>query len=326
MTPSRLLVLATGGTIAGRAGSATRRDYRAGQIGIESFLADVDALGLTAALEGRQIANIDSADIGPAIWRKLHTACTEAMDDPGCDGVIITHGSDTAEETAFLLDLTLPATKPVVLVGAMRAADAVGADGLRNFANAVAVASNPDAAGRGVLLVMGDEVLAARDARKARTSGAHAFASYPRGPAALVTPASLEWLERPWRTGEAARYAFPEKFPLVPIVHAYAGITSDALAAIVTSGTRAIVIAGFGDGNLPDDLRSALAETAASGIPVVRASRVDEGLVDRQPDDLANGFVAARALGPAKARILLQLLLASGITDPAAIQNAFGRR
>ncbi|WP_338243739.1 asparaginase [Aurantiacibacter hainanensis] len=326
MPSPSLLVLATGGTIAGEAGSATRRDYRPGQIDIATFLQDVAALELPARLEGRQVANIDSANIGPAIWRDLHQGISAAIADPDCDGIIITHGTDTAEETAFLLDLTLPPTKPVILVGAMRAADAVGSDGLRNFANAVKVAAHAEAPGRGVLLVMGDQVLSARDARKARTTGSNAFESFPRGAAALATPASLDWLQPQWRLGESARWNFPEEFPRVPILHCYAGQTADSVTRLVEDGARGIVLAGLGDGNAPDVVRSALADAARQGIVVVRSTRVDEGLVDREPEDDANGFVASRALGPAKARILCQVLIANGVTDPERVQNAFNNR
>jgi L-asparaginase len=326
MRSPSLLILATGGTIVGMAGSATRRDYRPGQIDIGTFLESVQALGLNARLEGRQIANIGSEDIGPAVWRELHAAITRAMDDPRIDGVIITHGTDTAEETAFLLDQTLPTDKPVVLVGAMRPADAVGSDGLRNFAIAMRVAADPAAGGRGVLLVMGEEVLAARDARKARTSGTNAFAGFPRGAVGLATPTSLDWLGEPWRVGEQARHSFPRDFPEVPILHAHAGMDAGSVAMLVERGAQGIVLAGFGDGNAPETVRDALAGAVEAGIMVVRSSRVDAGLVDREPQDDARGFVAARALGPAKARILAQLLIAEGVFDPHLAQAAFDRR
>lgn len=326
MRTPMILVLATGGTIAGRAGSATRRDYRPGQIDIASFLEGANALGLPVRLEGRQVANIGSEDIGPDIWRELHRAITAAMDDPRIDGIIITHGTDTAEETAFLLDQTLPTEKPVVLVGAMRPADAVGSDGLRNFAVAMRVAADPAASGRGVLVVMGEDVLAARDARKARTTGTGAFAGFPRGAVALATPTSLDWLETPWRAGEQARHAFPAVFPLVPILHAHAGMGTESVAMLTAAGARGIVLAGMGDGNAPEAVRLALAEAAREGIMVVRSSRVDAGLVDRGAEDDASGFIAARALGPAKARILAQLLIAEEVADPALAQAAFDRR
>ncbi|MEO0591220.1 MAG: asparaginase domain-containing protein, partial [Pseudomonadota bacterium] len=180
MSAPNILVLATGGTIAGAAGDAIRHDYRPGQLGIAEMLERVRALGVEAQLIGKQIANIGSEDMSPAIWAALHAETSAAMVDSDCDGVIITHGTDTVEETAFLLDLTLPTTKPVVLVGAMRPADAVGYDGLRNFANALQVVRSDEAAGRGVLVVMGDKVIAARDVRKARTRGIDAFEGVPR--------------------------------------------------------------------------------------------------------------------------------------------------
>jgi len=321
-----LRVFATGGTIAGRAGSAIRRDYRPGQIGVEHFIGQVSQLGLGARLSGTQVANIGSEDIDWPILTRLHAALVEAIGNPACDGVIVTHGTDTAEETAFLLDQTLPTSKPVVLVGAMHPADAVGSDGLRNFAIAVRVAGDGDAAGRGVLLVMSDAVLSARDARKARTSGADAFVAFPRGPVGHATPASLEWFARPWRPRERARFAWPDAPPMVPILHAFLGMGGECVEQAVATGARGIVLAGFGQGNAPAGVRAALADAARLGVLVVRSTRVDEGLVDREPEDAAAGFIAARALGPAKARILLQLLIASGETDPAACQAAFDQR
>ena len=323
---SRLTVLATGGTIAGIAGSAIRHEYRAGEITIDEYLETVGGLGLGAELSGTQIANIDSANIGPVEWRALHGAASVALGDGACTGVIVTHGTDTLEETAFLLDQTLPAHKPVVVVGAMRPADAVGYDGLRNFANAVRVASDPEAAGRGVLVVMGDRVFAARDVYKVRTRGTEAFRGFPRESVGLVTPASLEWFGAPWRNGTAAAFAFPQRMPDVAIVYAYAGLDATGVRRQLGEATRGVVIAGVGEGNMSDAVRQELVALAAEGVCVVRASRADEGLVDREDEDDANRFVAARALNPQKARILLQLLIASGESDPAAIQRAFDGR
>ena len=326
MSGPRICVLATGGTIAGQAGDAIRHDYRPGQLGVEELLAKVEGLGIPAQLSGKQIANIGSEDMSPAIWAALHRETAAALSDPECDGVIITHGTDTVEETAFLLDLTLPTTKPVVMVGAMRPADAVGYDGLRNFANALQVMRSPDAAGRGVLVVMGDKVIAARDVRKARTRGLDAFEGFPRDSVALVTPSALEWFGAPWRVEEPARFAFHEELPDVPVLYVHAGMTPDYVARLVTRETRGIVVCGVGEGNMPEPVRQALVALAAKGLPVVRSSRLEEGLVDREPEDEANRFVAARALGPAKARILLALLIANGVSEPAAIQRCFDGR
>lgn len=321
-----ILVLATGGTIAGKAGEAIRADYRPGQIGIEEFLTSVRTLGIPAKLTGKQIANIGSEDISPALWATLYEEASGAIADPACKAIIITHGTDTVEETAFLLDLTLPTTKPVVLVGAMRPADAVGYDGLRNFANAMRVASDPDAAGRGVLVVMGDRVFSARDIRKARTRGSDAFAGFPRTSVGLVTPSALDWFGAPWRLEEEASFAFPDHLPDVPILYVHAGMTPDYVDRLVTPETRGIVVAGLGEGNMPDPVRQSLAARARDGMLVVRSSRLEEGLVDREPEDDSNGFIAARALNPAKARILLTLLIANAVKDLAAIQRAYDGR
>ncbi len=325
MSEQHIKIFATGGTIAGVAGSATRRDYRPGQLGIDEFLAEMSRIGLEAPLVGEQFANIGSEDMTPELWGRLHTAAMKAMEDEDCCGIIITHGTDTAEETAFLLDQTLPTTKPVVIVGAMRAADAVGSDGMRNFANAIRVASDPHAAGRGVLVVMSDRIYAARDVRKAHTEMTDAFKGFPRGPVGHVTPTSLAWFGPAWRVGEDARYDFFEDMPKVSILYAYAGMSPDNVAQAIDGGAKGIVLAGFGHGNAPRAIRDALARAVKQGVPVVRASRVDEGLVDREPEDDEADFIAARALGPARARILLQLLLANGISDPGRAQDEFSR-
>lgn len=330
MSKPKILVLGTGGTIAGIAGNAIRQHYRPGQIGIAQWLDDAARLGIDVEFEGQQVANLGSEDIGPEVWCALHTAIADGMADDSVDGVVVTHGTDTAEETAFLLDLTLALPKPVVVVGAMRPADAVGSDGMRNFVNAVRVAASPSARGRGVLVVMGDRVLAARDARKVRTRGTEdAFRGFPRGSIAIVTPSALDWFGNPWRTGEGARFAFPRSFPRVPILYIGGGAEAELVGRLVDGADGApdaapgIVVAGVGEGNMPEPVRRELVTRATGGLVVVRASRVDEGLVDREAEDDANRFVAARALNPQKARVLLMVLLANGITDLAAVQAAF---
>ena len=324
-TLPRILVLATGGTIAGQAGDAMRADYRPGQIGIETYLEQASGLGVAADFAGRQIANIGSEDIDASIWSRLHAEIDLAMRDDGVDGIIVTHGTDTAEETAFLLDLTLPSTKPVVLVGAMRPADAVGYDGMRNFANAVRVAGDPDAAGRGVLVVMGDRVHSARDVRKAQTRATEAFRGFPRESVAIVTPSRLDWFGAPWRVGDSASLRFLP-LPDVPILAVYAGMTATAAARQLADNPAGIVVSGLGEGNMPDPVRQILVQHARRGCLVVRASRTDEGLVDREPQDDANGFVTSRALAPPKARLLTALLIANGITDRQEAQRHFDGR
>lgn len=328
MTTPHIRVLATGGTIAGSGGSAFGSGYTPGKISAGHMVSEIRALGIDARLDPVEIASIGSQDIGWAEWKRLHAELLRAQADDSICGVIITHGTDTAEETAFLLDLTLDAGKPVVLVGAMRPADAVGSDGMRNFANGVRVASDPASAGRGVLVVMGDTVFAARDVRKAATSNIDAFKGFPRGPLARVTPPSLDWFGPAARMGEKARFAWPECLPRVAILTAGAGMDEQPVEALLGIGCEGMVLAGMGQGNAPKIVLDALEAAVRAGVPVVRSSRVDEGMVDRnvEVDDDARGLVAARALGPAKARILLALLVAHGITEPAEVQAAFDRR
>jgi L-asparaginase len=329
MALPHILVLGTGGTIAGSAGSATGGGYRAGGLALDAMLDAAKGLGLEAGLTGQAVAQIGSQDMGWREWSALHAACMAAYADPAITGIIITHGTDTAEETALLLDLTLPAGKPVVLVGAMRPADAVGSDGLRNLANGVRVASDVQAAGRGVMVVMGDAVFAAVDVRKAATANIDAFKGFPRASLARVTPSSLTWFGPPHRAGdagrEAARYAWPDALPRVSILTAGAGMDAEPVKALLGIGCKGIVLAGMGQGNAPGVVLDALEAAAKAGVPVVRSARVDEGIVDRnvEVDDDARGFVAARALGPAKARVLLMVLLANGISDAGQVQAAF---
>ena len=328
MSNQRILVLGTGGTIAGTSGSATGKAYVPGELPIESMIAEVRAIGIEAEFESRALANIGSQDIGWDEWSALHAAISPALEDDSVSGIIVTHGTDTAEETAFLLDLTLPSGKPVVLVGAMRPADAVGSDGMRNFANAVRVVSDAQAGERGVMVVMGDTVFAASDVRKAATTSVDAFRGFPRGPIARVTPSSLDWFAPPHRPKDPARYAWPEALPRVAILTAGAGMDAQPVEALLGIGCKGIVIAGMGQGNAPRVVLDALERAVRQGIPVVRSSRVDEGMVERnvEVDDDARGFVAARALGPAKARVLLMVLIANGVTGAAAVQAAFDGR
>jgi L-asparaginase len=193
----RILVLATGGTIAGWADSAVAGRYASGEVGIDALLAFATDLGIDADLIAEQVASVGSQDMDAAIWDRLHGRIVEAFANDRADAVIVTHGTDTAEETGFLLDLVLPAGRPVVLVGAMRPGNAIGADGPRNLANAIRIANDPASRGRGVLVILGDTVFGAREVHKALTDGADAFRAFPGGPLGAVSPASLRYFTPP---------------------------------------------------------------------------------------------------------------------------------
>lgn len=327
MSIRHIKILACGGTIAGRAASLSGKAYKAGDLGIAPLLAEVAKAGLSWPVETLEVSSVGSQDIGWEQWLSLHEAVLEAMNDDAVCGIVITHGTDTAEETAFLLDRTLTTPKPVVLIGAMRTSDTLGSDALRNLANALRVVADGNSAQRGVMVVMGDEVHAARSIRKTATQGVSAFGSFPRGPLGMVTPSSLDWFTRPQRIETSPRHIFPEALPRVDILHLYAGMDRQLVDAVLSTHPSGIVVAGLGQGNAPTAVISALVEAVEAGIPVVRASRVDDGLVDRnvEVDDDAFGFVASRAYNPQKARILLQLLIAEGTCDMVTLQAAFDR-
>ena len=173
---------------------------------------------------------------------------------------------------------------------------------------------------------MGDRVHSARDVRKAQTRATEAFRGFPRESLGLVSPSALEWFGAPWRSGTDAAFAWSDDLPEVVILYAHAGLDAAAISRQLAEGTRGIVIAGVGEGNMPESVRQELARLAARGVCVVRASRADEGLVDRLPSDDPDGFVAARALGVPKARLLTALLIANGITEPAEAQRHFDGR
>ena len=328
MTSKTIRVLATGGTIAGSGALGTGRAYIPGRIGIAEMAAEVRALGIAAELEAVEIAAIGSQDIGWPEWDRLHEHIMAAQSAHDVDGIIITHGTDSAEETALLLDLTLPAETPVVLVGAMRPVDAVGSDGMRNFANAVRVASDPGAAGRGVLVVMGDQIFAASDVRKASTSSIDAFRGFPRGPIGNVTPvlARLVRAARQNRRACALRVAaFTAPGRHSQRLRGHAPLHRRCGAVVRRARDRA---GGYGAGQCTR--RGARcagwrgAQRRAGGAREPRRPglcRPQSGGRRRRP-----GFVAARSYNPAKARILLQMLIASGIKDAATMQAHFDRR
>jgi L-asparaginase len=320
-----LCVLATGGTIAGAQSGGT--GYRSAALSIEALVAAVPQLSELAVLELEQVARIGSQDMDDALWLSLAARCSAALARPEVAGVVITHGTDTMEETAYFLSLVLPSAKPVVLVGAMRPATAISADGPMNLLNAVAVATHPQASGRGTLVVANDEVHFARAVAKTNTTQVGTFKSINRGLAALVNQGRVHWFGFP-ETRHSSRSLFagplPAHLPRVDILYAHAGMSPDLIEASVLSGARGLVIAGVGSGNLHAGSRDAAARIAAQGIPVVRASRTGGGIVERavEMDDDRLGFIAAGDLNPQKARVLLQLALTQ-TQAPGEIQSLF---
>ncbi|MCL2644873.1 MAG: type II asparaginase, partial [Betaproteobacteria bacterium] len=308
----RVHVLATGGTIAGRLVSTGPR-YRAGVLGFEALLDAVPALRGLADYSGEQVANIGSQDMDDALWLKLAHRVNELVDDPNVDGVVITHGTDTLEETACFLDLTVRSPKPVVLVGAVRPAGALGADGPTNLLDAVTVATNPGSTGYGVLVVMHGSLFEARDVTKISSSALPTFAAPNSGPLGQLVDGRIYFGQRSELSPKRPLFDVSrlDKLPPVGILYGHAGASALPVKALVDAGCRGIVCAGVGSGNLHRDVLAALANASGRGVAVVRASRIPAGLTLRnvEVDDNRYGFVAAGALNPQKARVLLQLVL-----------------
>lgn len=320
-------ILATGGTIAGAGVPRPRRGYRPGAVPIASLVASAPGISRLARLRCESVARIGSQDMGERVWRRLAARAQAALDDPSVHGIVITHGTDTMEETAYYLNLVLRGAKPVVLVGAMRPADSMSADGPMNLFNAVAAAASPEASGRGVLVVANDEIHFAREVTKTSTTQVGTFRSMHRGLAALVSSGRIHFYGAPVRrhtSGSALSAPRRGPLPRVEIVYAHAGMGRQLIDASVRSGARGIVVAGMGNGNLGADALRAASAAARAGIAVVRGSRTGGGIVERniEVDDDRHGFIVADELNPQKARILLMLGLA-GTRDSRRLQEMF---
>jgi L-asparaginase len=326
-TPSaalpRVHLIATGGTIAA---TGTAAAYRAGSLPLADLLAAVPELARLARITGEQLCNLGSQDIGPQQWLALARRVHELAGDATLAGVVVTHGTDTMEETAYFLELVLPGAMPVVLTGAMRPATAAHPDGPRNLADAVAVAASPAARGRGVLVVMAGAIHGARAVRKLHTTALAALGSVATPPLGICGPDGPRFTEPSAISHQpsAVVTTLPTALPRVDIIHAYAGMGREHIDHAVASGARGVVLAGVGAGNAAADALAALAAAARAGIAVVRSSRVAGGGVARgiEVDDDACGFIAAHRLDPQQARVLLMVALAAG-EGAATLQGRF---
>ncbi|WP_413291335.1 type II asparaginase [Bdellovibrio sp. HCB337] len=323
----KVRILATGGTIAGAQMSKDEYGYKSGTFSVDNLIAAVPTMKDIADLTGEQVANIGSQDMNDEVWLKLSKRINEVLKSKDVDAVVITHGTDTMEETAYFLNLVVKSDKPVVLVGSMRPATAVSADGPANLYNAVAVASDPRAKGRGVLVVMNDEIHNARNVEKVNTINVEAFASPERGPEGLVNTGKIAWSE-PSTKKHTSKSEFniekTDKLPRVDIFYAYANMAPDIIEAAVKAGAKGVVIAGVGDGNMTEATLKTLERLHKEGLLVVRSSRVPIGPVLRnsEVDDDKMGFVASGEFNPAKSRVLAMLALTK-TNDPKKVQEMF---
>jgi len=319
----RILVVGTGGTIAGSSAGAQGHHYVAGELSVGSLLDAVPALADVADLNGEELFRVDSVEMDLQRQLTLARRVAQAMDDPAVDGVVITHGTDTMEETAYLVHLTVATRKPVVLVGAMRPADATSADGPANLLGAVRVAATQEAAAYGVLVVVGDEVHGARDVRKEHTTRVNAFGS-AHGPLGELGIDGVHFRSRPTRGAGAFDVRDLAELPAVEVVMTHPAQPRSIVDAVVASGVRGIIHVGPGAGNVASGVTDLLDEARRAGIVVVRSARVGRGAVRRNDAvaDDAHDWVAGDDLPPFKARILLALAL-TRTDDTAEIQRLF---
>ncbi|MDP3563095.1 MAG: asparaginase [Methanoregula sp.] len=302
-------ILATGGTIAGIARNSTDLVYYTpGSLGVESLLASVPEIRQYAYVTGEQVCNINSDDITPAIWLNLSRRVNTLLHSPGIDGVVITHGTDTLEETAYFLNLVTTSEKPVVITGAMRPATAISADGPLNVITAVQLAGSPDARNKGVLIALNGEINGARDTTKTSTGSVETFRSPDFGLLGYMDNGKAHFYRSPLRNHTATtefNVTGLDTLPRVDIISVYPGMDSTAIEAFVAKNTEGLVIISMGNGEYPEVIHPALRAVAESGIPVVISSRTGTGITTPK-DDL---FISADTLTPQKARILLMLAL-----------------
>ena len=322
-----VVVLATGGTIAGAAGSDVQSGYTSGQVGVEQLLNAVPQARKLANLRGEQISNIGSQDMNDEVWIKLATRVNELLAMPDVTGVVITHGTDTIEETAYFLNLVTKSDKPVVLTASMRPSTALSADGPLNYYNAVAIAADPNAKGRGVLVVVNDWIHGAASLTKTSTTAVQTFMSPLSGLIGTVAYGTPEWYRGPvGKHGLSSDFSVDKStvLPRVDIIMATENMDGALINAAAAAGAKGIVIAGVGNGNMTETALKALSAQAQKGVVGVRSSRVTTGQVGRnvEVNDDKMGTVASLGLNPQKARVLLRLALLK-TSDPKTIQMYF---
>jgi L-asparaginase len=325
----KVVIVATGGTIAGAAASQTDAGYKSGAVGVDILINAVPQLKDVAEVTGEQVASIGSQDMNDEVWLKLANKVNEILAKPDVAGVAITHGTDTMEETAYFLDLVVKSDKPVVLTGSMRPSTAMSADGPLNIYNAVAIAADPAARGRGVMVTVDDDIHSAHDIVKTHTTDVGTMSSGEAGLVGATLFGKDTWYRSPnnlHTTKSEFSITGVKAMPRVDIIYAHANMSPDMISSAVANGAKGLVIAGVGDGNMTSPAAEAVKAAVKQGIVVVRSSRTNGGIIRRNielsDDDM--GTVASMELNPGKARVLLQLALLK-TKDPKTIQGYFDR-
>jgi L-asparaginase len=326
---ANVVILATGGTIAGTgATSTTTVGYTAATVPVDRLIDAVPELKKVASVKGEQVMQIASENMNNESWLKLAKRVNEVLARDDVDGIVITHGTDTIEETAYFLNLVTKSRKPVVIVGAMRPSTALSADGPINLYNATILAGSEEAAGRGVLVVLNDQINGAREVTKTNTANADTFRNWELGLIGYMQDNKAHFYRQSTR-----RHTVDTEFdvskldalPKVDIVYGYANMNRIPVDAFVAAGDKGLVHAGVGDGSIARPaVEPALIEARKKGVIIVRASRVGNGIVARngEAEDDKLDFVVADNLNPQKARILLMLALTK-TNDTKEIQRMF---
>lgn len=309
-------VLGTGGTIGSAGGYWTGNATR---VAIDQLL-KVPGIDSVATVETEQFLNVASSSIGPVRWLELHHRITDLFNQrPELRGIIVTHGTDTMEETAYFLDLTVSGDRPVIVTGSMRPSDMAGADGPANLTSAVRVAVDPAGKGRGTMVVMDDRLFAARDVTKTNSTRVETFMAPERGALAIVDPEGVFYHRKsPGRTTAQFDVSKLTDLPRVDVIYSYAGADSVAIDAVVAAGAKGIVIAGVGRGGATASQGAALRRASAKGVVVISSTRTGSGRVPIG----TGGNIGSGDLNPQKARVLLALAL-TRTSDPAQIRKIF---
>lgn len=318
----KIVVLATGGTIAGVGDEGKTAGYKPGTLTADELIKAVTELGREAELETIQVCNVNSDDITDKIWIRLTNVINEMAEDPEVGGFVITHGTDTLEETAYFLNLTVKTYKPVVLTGSMRPASSLSADGPMNLYEAVCLAASEEAVGKGVMVVFSDRIYSARAVTKISTYHIAAISSGEMGTLGVIrdgkvfiynSPRKLHTLDSEFDVSDV------ESLPKVSIMY-FAVDADPELIQFAAEKSDGIVIAGAGAGEFSEEFKNVIKDIS---IPIVISSRTNDGIILRE-NLLCDNTIAGGNLNPQKAAILLRLALLEN-KDIAGLQEIFNR-
>lgn len=317
MTLPNIVLIATGGTIAGQASHPEHLSaYKSGQRSAHQLLDAVPHIKQLAQVEVENFSRIDSKDATPIFWQDLGRFVQKILNRHYVCGVAITHGTDTLEETAYYLNLTLKTSKPVVLTAAMRAANALSADGPINLFHSIKLAAHAPAGGLGALVCINQQIHSAREVSKTNTMHLDSFSSPNSGPLGCITDHQVQLFQAPLKKHTVnSRFTVDTPLEKVDILYGYAGICLE-LVRFISQRVKGLVWAGPGNGALSADLEEFL--KTCKDLSFVRSSRTGSGMVqnDSEDFDLSNRWITANTLNPQKARVLLALCLGEKLNQP----------